>query len=234
VWSYCVYVHVPDPKKLDHRFTRWHFLGFTKSCLIVQYFDPTTSTVKHASAVRFDEYNTRLYENDKLSPGALILSGTNPPTLEPYTTVDIIDKPHLETPPFTIQLALPPLPTLLGCEFSSDTYHNLPLVIFLLVHLSPLSLLLHGRYSSSFLILSISQEFITDQAVVTCLQSLHHPTNTIYLPCILSRRVASTRTSLAGSRALFNQICLISEPLPKPPEDASPSSIIQVGCKVWE
>jgi hypothetical protein len=83
VWGCYVYIHLPDPKKLDNHVVHGHFLGFTKSCLIVCYFDPTTSTVKHASAVRFDEYNTRLYDGDKLSPGALILSGTDPPNLEP-------------------------------------------------------------------------------------------------------------------------------------------------------
>jgi hypothetical protein len=128
VWGCYVYIHLPDPKKLDNHVVHGHFLGFTKSCLIVCYFDPTTSTVKHASAVRFDEYNTRLYDGDKLSPGALILSGTDPPNLEPYMTVNSINTPLLETHPFTIQLGLPPLPALIGCEFSNDTYHNVPYI----------------------------------------------------------------------------------------------------------
>jgi hypothetical protein len=75
VWGCYVYVRVPSPKKLDHRVQRGHFLGFTKSRLIIRWYDPTTKVVKHASAVRFDEYNTPLTTTDKLSPGALILSG---------------------------------------------------------------------------------------------------------------------------------------------------------------
>jgi hypothetical protein len=51
VWGCYVYVRVLDPKKLDHRVTCGHFLGFTKSRLIVQWYNPSTQTVKHASAV---------------------------------------------------------------------------------------------------------------------------------------------------------------------------------------
>jgi hypothetical protein len=77
-----------------------------------------------------------------------------------------------------------------------------------------------------------SQEFITAKAVVDHLKSLQQATSTIYLPCIMARHVASTRTSLAGSRVLFNQIRLISEPLPNPLVEQSPTTIVPVGCKV--
>ncbi len=42
---------------------------------------------------------------------------------------------------------------------------------------------------------------------------------------------ASTRTCLAGSRVLFNQIRLIAEPQPHPPDNASTTTIVPVGCK---
>jgi len=74
-------------------------LGFTKSRLIVRWFDPVTKSVKHASAVRFDELNTKLYSTDTLAPGALILSGMTPPSLTSDTCVDIINHPHLENHP---------------------------------------------------------------------------------------------------------------------------------------
>ena len=95
------------------------------------------------------------------------------------------------------------------------------------------SLLQHGRYNSSFWILSInSQDFITAKAVVDNLKSLQHATSTIYLPCILAHHVASTRTNLAGSRVLFTRIRLISEPIPNPPAEQSPTTIVPIGCKV--
>ncbi len=78
VWGCYVYVCLPDPKKLDHRVTRGHFLGFTKSHLIIRWYDSSTKTVKHASAVCFNKSNTKLTESDVLSPGALILSGITP------------------------------------------------------------------------------------------------------------------------------------------------------------
>jgi hypothetical protein len=40
-----VYVRVPEPKKLDNHVTRGHFLGFTKSRLIVRWYDTSTKTV---------------------------------------------------------------------------------------------------------------------------------------------------------------------------------------------
>jgi len=93
VWGCYVYVRVPDPKKLDHRVTHGRFLGFTKSRLIVRWYYPLTKTVKHASAVRFDEHNTRLHSTDTLSPGALILAGTEPDLPESTSCIDITDHP---------------------------------------------------------------------------------------------------------------------------------------------
>jgi len=73
VWGCVVYVRVPSPKKLDDRVIRGYFLGFANSRLIIRWLDNATNTVKHASAFRFDEFNTKRTEDDKLSPGALIL-----------------------------------------------------------------------------------------------------------------------------------------------------------------
>ncbi len=233
VWGCYVYVRVSDPKKLDNRVTRGHFLGFTKSRLIVRWYDPSTNTVKHASAVRFDENNTRLYPTDTLSPGALILSGTDPCLEEPISYVDIADHPHLGTKPFTVSLQLPAQDTGLGCFISTDTYHNLPYISKFNPG-TPLSqqLLQHGQYNSSFWVLSInSQEFMTAPAVVTYLKSTQHATSTTYVEAIFARRLASNRTSLSGHHALFNQIRLNFDP--PTIDDSSPSSIIApVGLKV--
>lgn len=129
--------------------------------------------------------------------------------------MDIVDHPHLITLPFTIQLTLPPLPSCLGCEVYTDTYHNLPYIGKLLAGTQLASpFLLHGHYNSSYWFLSInSKEFITAEAVVEYVRLLQHPINTMYIPCILARRIASNHTNLGGSRAIFNQMCLISEPL---------------------
>jgi hypothetical protein len=75
----------------------------------------------------------------------LILSGNVTPDLTPYTAADIVNRPHLESPPFTIQLSIPPSSTLLGCEICTNSYHNLPYIGRFLPG-TPLatSLLLHG------------------------------------------------------------------------------------------
>jgi len=211
VWGCYVYVRIHDPKKLDHRVTRGHFLGFTKSRLIVRWYDPSTQTVKHASAVRFDEHNTRLHPTDTLSPGALILAGTDPHLEEPISCVDISDHPQLGTAPFTISLQLPSQGLGLGCFISTDMYHNLPYISSFSPG-TPLcqQLLQHGQHNSSFWILSINnQEFMTAPAVIKYLKATQHASNTTYVPAIFARRIANHRTSLSTNRAVFNQIRLI-------------------------
>lgn len=128
VWGCIVYVRVPHPKKLDDRVSRGYFLGFSKSRLIIHWLDPSSNTVKHASAFRFDEYNTKRQESDTLSPGALILADANPGNLPLESSITILDHPHLESQPFTIQVLIPPLGSPIGCVISSDTYHNLPYI----------------------------------------------------------------------------------------------------------
>jgi hypothetical protein len=233
VWGCYIYVRVPEPKKLDPRVTRGHFLGFTKSRLIVRWYDSVTKTVKHASAVRFDELNTRLTTSDTLSPGALILSGDSTPVLDQTNCVDMSDHPHLETTPFSVSLQLPPKGTGLGCLLCTDVYHNLPCIASFTPG-SPLGnqLLQHGQHNSSFWILSLnSKEFMSASNVIDYLRSLQLDRSTIYIPAIFARRVASARTSLGGNRAVFNQIRLLNadQPIIEP---SSPSIIAPVGLKI--
>jgi hypothetical protein len=193
-----------------------------------------TKTVKHASAVRFDEYNTKLTESDELSPGALILSGINPSLPDISSCVDISDHPHLGTPPFMISLALPPQGSGLGCLLCTDTYHNLPYIASFASG-TPLSqhLLLHGQHNSSFWILSLdSKEFITAASVISYLKSLQQPSTTMDISANFARRIASHRTSLARNRAIFNQIKLISSPSQIPDTPTHSSIIAPVGLKV--
>jgi hypothetical protein len=238
VWGCHVYVQIPQPKKLDHRVHWGYFLGFTKSRLIIRWYDLSTNTVKHASAVRFDEYNTPMTSDDKLSPGALLLSGQENPTLA-ESCVDISNTPSLGTSPFTIQLTIPPQGSFLGCEVKTD---NLPYVQKFTPG-TPLgtALLEHGHYNSSFWILSInSKEFITAKATIDYVQSLQQPTVTTYVPAIFAHRISSHRTSLAGNRVLFNQIRLItnghSKEVSSPSADSCtscpPTTIVPVGMKV--
>jgi len=233
VWGCYVYVRLPHPKKLDHRVTRGLFLGFTKSRLIVCWYDPVTKTVKHASAIHFDEHNTHLHESDTLSPGALILSGTTPTLPNPSLSVDISDHPFLSTKPFMVSVHLPATGQGLGYYISHEDYHNLPCISSFVsgTHLSP-QLLQHGQSNSSFWILSVnSQEFITAHAIITYLKSLQDPKATLYIPVIFARRIASQRTSLAGNRVVFNQIRLSTDKSITDESDAT-SIIALVGLKV--
>jgi hypothetical protein len=233
VWGCHVYVRVPDPKKLDPRVTRGHFLGFTKSRLIVRWYDPSTQTVKHASAIRFDEHHTKLHPTDQLSHGALILAGTTPTIPESTTCVDIVDHPYLGSTPFTVSLQLPPQGEGLKCFISTDTYHNLPYISSytpgtpLGQHLSH-----HGQHNSTFWILSInSKELMTAPAVITYLKSIQQASTTLYVSAIFTRRIASQRTSLSQNRVVFNQIRLSCQQ-PSIDDSSFLSVTVPVGNKV--
>jgi len=230
VWGCYVYVRVSDAKKLDHHVTRGYFLGFTKSRLIVRWFDPATKTVKHASAVCFDELNTKLYSTDTLSPGALILLGMTP-TLTSDTCVDIINHPHLENAPFTISLQLPCQGVGLGCFICNDTYYNLPYISSFTSGTSlATQLLQHGQYNYSFWILSInSREFITAAKVIKYLRSIQVHDTMTYVSAIFAHRVASTQTSLSSNCAVFNQIRLSRSPVD---DSISPLVVVPVGMKI--
>jgi hypothetical protein len=121
----------------------------------------------------------------------------------------------------------------LGCVIATDTYHNLPYICRFQPG-TPLAatLLLHGRYNSSFWILSInSKEFSSAKTVVDYLKSLQAPVGVTYVPAIFARRIASNRTSVAGDRVLFNQVRLTFDNTTLDGH-ISPSVIVPVGCKV--
>jgi hypothetical protein len=83
-------------------------MGFTKSRLLIRWFDPTTNKVKHANAVRFDEYNVPLTSTDKPSPGTLLLQNdtlTDIPS--PTTEINLSETPHLQSTIFTLSITIP-------------------------------------------------------------------------------------------------------------------------------
>ncbi len=150
-------------------------------------------------------------------------------------TVDIIDHPHLDSPPFTFQLTVPPQGSPFGCEISTNnTYHNLPFISYFTPGTSlAMSLLLHGHPNTSFWILSINgQEFITAQATSKYLCSLQQPIGSSFVLCIMARRIASNRTSFEGNRVLFNQIRLTTVSPTPTDTPAPPSVIVPMGLKV--
>jgi hypothetical protein len=126
VWGCTVYVKTPSPKKSESKAQRGYFMGFTKSRLLIQWFDPTTNEVKHANAVRFDEYNVPLTSTDKPSPGTLLLQNDTPPDIpSPTTEINLSETPHLQSTIFTLSITIPPIGQFLGCHICTCTYHNL-------------------------------------------------------------------------------------------------------------
>ena len=70
------------------------------------------------------------------------------------------------------------------------------------------------------------------RAVVDYLNTLRHIQHSVHITCILARHIASSRTSLAGHRVLFNQTRLRNEPIATPPNTSTPTTFVPVGCKV--
>jgi hypothetical protein len=89
----------------------------------------------------------------------------------------------------------------------TDIYHNLPYIASFTAG-SPLGtqLLQQGQHNSLFWILSLnSKEFMSAPKVIDYLRSLQIDGSTTYIQAIFPRRVAHTRTSLSGNRAVFNK-----------------------------
>jgi hypothetical protein len=192
VWGCVVYIHNHNPKKSDDRVTKGFFMGFTKSRLLIHWLDPTTNTVKLACAVHFDEYNTPTSSTDHISPGSILLrdpSISNLPSTPDYT-IDISNRPYLNTPPFDITLHLPPSGTPLGCTITTCSYNNLP-YITTCQRSTPLYKLLlqHGPHNSTYWVLSLNnKEFSMASTLVTYLSTLQQPLQPCKIPCILARR----------------------------------------------
>jgi len=212
VWGCTVYVRVPSPTKSESRVQQGYFMEFTKSRLLIRWFDPSTNMVKHSTAARFDEVNTTLPNTNDLSPGSLLLSNTPPPTIkQPEVIIDISTNPTLESIPFTIHLHLPPIGTTIGLYLNTCTWNHLPYI----AQTTPGTLLAqqlrpYGPHNATYWILSIDDtEFSTAQGIITFLNTKKSPTITTILSCILARRKPHSRTTFEDNRAIFNQIRFI-------------------------
>jgi hypothetical protein len=211
VWGCVVYVKVPSPKKSEDHVTRGYFMGFTKSCLLIRWLDPASRHVKHAFAVKFDEYCTPTSSTDHVSPGSLLLSSHSPPIVHlPEFTINVSDQPSFASPIFHLTVLLPSQDTPLGCTIMTCTYHNLP-YIQSCIKGSPLasSLSPHGHHNSTYWILSINHtEFSTAEAAAGYISSSQLPNTTTTIIFILALRQDSTRSKYADNIAIFNQIRL--------------------------
>lgn len=186
-------------------------MGFTKSRLLIRWFDPKTNTVKHACAIRFDEHNTPLTPDDKPSPGALLLQDHPPSTISsPTVEIDIRDHPYLDSPIFSLTVILPPLGQSLGCKLGTCLYNNLPYISRMTKgsHLAKL-FSTHGSHNSTFWILSLhSKEFSRAPSVASYVRSLQQPNSTTTITGHFARRKQVHRTTFEENRAIFNQIKL--------------------------
>jgi hypothetical protein len=85
----CTYTF-PHPPNQNPEFIRDTFMGFTKSRSLIRWLDPSTNTIKHTTAARFDEYRTLLSSTNTLPPGSLLLHNNPSDKVSlPETTADI-------------------------------------------------------------------------------------------------------------------------------------------------
>ena len=77
-------------------------MGFTKTHTLACSFDPSTSKVKHACAVRFDEDHATIPSSELLFPGSILLTAMDDAILNlPEVHVDITSTPHLGSIPLS-------------------------------------------------------------------------------------------------------------------------------------
>jgi hypothetical protein len=210
-------------------------MGFTKSRLLIRWLDPSTNTVKHAYAVQFDEFHTPITPTDPIPPGRLLLTSPEPNiTHIPNCSIDTQSTPLLGSPIFSTKLRLPPAGHSIGCTITTCTYNNLPYIATFHRGTSlAQTLLAHGSYNSTFWILSINHtEFTTASSVVQLLQHLQQPSHTTFVECYLAKRTAPTRSSLAETRAMFNQIRLTYNREPTSHDTSPLPIIVPVGMRV--
>jgi hypothetical protein len=103
-------------------------MGFTKIRLLIRWLDPSSRQVKHAFAIKFDEYCTPLSPSDHVPPGSLLLSSATTSTItlpEFIINININDEPSFASPFFNLQVLLPPIVTPLGCCVMTCSYYNL-------------------------------------------------------------------------------------------------------------
>jgi hypothetical protein len=209
IWGCQVFVQLPHTKKSENKAVRGYFMGFTKSRVLIRWWDPTTDQVKHAFAICFDEHNACLSPEDHTSLGSLLLTNHNPSDIIlPDCSVDLYDHHHFDSAVFSFELLVPEQGTSIGCTVSVDTYYNLPYISSFLpgTQLSQ-QLLRHGARNSTFWLLSInSPEFIKPDAVISYLRSLQQVHSSHYTTVYCVRLTAPTRNALETNRAIFNQI----------------------------
>jgi hypothetical protein len=211
IWGCQVFIKTSDTKKSDPRAVRGYFMGYTKSRVLIRWWDPSTNQVKHAFAVCFDEYNVCISPQDIQSPGSLLLTNIDPSTISlPERSVDLSPMPHFESNIFSFELLIPKTGTSIGCVISVESYYNLPYISsFQPGTQLAQNLLRFGNRTSTFWVLSLnSAEFIKADAFITYLKSLQNPTSSSFATMFFARRVSSSRTSLETNRAVFNQIRL--------------------------
>jgi hypothetical protein len=216
VWGCTVYVCNPSPKKTDSKVQRGYFMGFTKSRLLIRWLDPSTDTIKHACAVRFDEHDVPLSSTNTPSPGSLLLRDDPSITIpQPTTEIDITNSPHLDSNIFSLTFTLPPLGQYLGCQLSTCLYNNLPYFSSFTKGTQLAQLFSsYGSHNTTYWILSINnKEFSHAPSVVNYIRSIQNPNTTTPVTGFFAKRNSSTtRSNFEEHRALFNQIRLTITP----------------------
>ncbi len=191
IWGCQVFIQTLDPKKSEPRAVCGYFMGFTRSRVLIHWWDPSTNQVKHAFAVRFDESNNHPSSKDHQSPGSLLLTTNDPSTVHlPECSVDLSLLPHFESSIFSFTLLIPKAGTPNCCVISFDPYYNMPYISsFQPGTQLAQNLLRFGHHTSTFWILSLnSAEFIKAEALVTYLKSLQTPASSCFVPIFCAQR----------------------------------------------
>jgi len=109
IWGCTISIKDHAIKKSEDCTVSRYNMGFTKSRLLSWWWDPKTDKVKHAYAVKFNEYNVCTSKLDLLSPSTMLLHGESL-ILFPECNSDVSDHPHLASSPFLIAIHPLPLP----------------------------------------------------------------------------------------------------------------------------
>lgn len=197
-------------------------MRFTKSRLLIWWLDPSTCQVncqvKHAYAIKFDEYCTPTsIKNDHIPPSSLLLQN-QPSTLNlPEVNINISYHPTFDAPIFQLHILLPPK----ELKWAVLLWPVHTLTCPALAHLSKLLPLPLVLFSMSLTTLPFG--------FWVSMMTSSIKTNLVLF--ILVHRAPTARSHYADNRAIFNQIKLSCHPTSSDIDPNFPT-IVSHGSKV--
>ena len=201
-------------KKLDDISHRGYFMGYADTTGVILYWKPDQTFIIHRSHnVWFDEYNYRLYTEDKHNPGSLLLWQDPEGHIHDSDVLNLIPFEHdITSTPFsdetiiTYDIDLPPSGNKIGFNLLDDEDCTIPYITYTIPN-APAGHQLPSQAKINVWIVAINvEEPITAQGVLDELNRHQNPRGKSKIKISLCRRKRYQRTDLEEILSRFDQV----------------------------